>query len=60
MNFFSTLRGILLNDLGWKILSVVVAGAIWFTVHKNLPESIATTAVPSAEMTATNSVPHAK
>jgi hypothetical protein len=56
MNFFSTLRSILLHDLGWKVLSVVLAATIWFTVHRNLIESKITlpTARPDAGLTTTN------
>jgi hypothetical protein len=61
MNFFSTLRSILLHDLGWKILSVVLAAAIWFTVHQNLTEATATqNAAAHPAAAATNSLLHAK
>jgi hypothetical protein len=61
MNFFSTLRSILLHDLGWKILSVVLAAAIWFTVHQNLAQATAAqNAAAHPEATATNSLLHAK
>lgn len=56
MNFFSSLRSILLHDLGWKVLSVVLAATIWFTVHRNLVESkiVLSTERPDAGLTTTN------
>ena len=56
MNFFSTLRRILLHDFGWKVLSVVLAATIWFTVHRNLIESkiVLPTVRPEPPATATN------
>jgi hypothetical protein len=56
MNFFSTLRGMLLHDFGWKVLSAVLAATIWFTVHRNLIESkiVLPTARPDGGLTATN------
>ena len=57
MNLFSILRSILLNDLGWKIFSVVLAAVIWFTVHQNLPEAKAVPAHTGSP--ATNSLPTA-
>ena len=60
MNFFATMRSILLHDLGWKILSVVLAGIIWFTVHKNLVVESKLVAPADAEAQATNSLLHTK
>ena len=41
MNFFATLRNLLLNDFGWKIFSIILAAVIWFTVHHDLTEATA-------------------
>ena len=60
MNFFSKLKSILLNDFGWKILSVVLAAAIWFTVHRNLVGSLVLASPTNAELPGTNTWPHAK
>ncbi len=61
MNFFATIRSILLHDFGWKILSVVLAAAIWFTVHQNLTEATAAqNAAAHSETATTNSLLHAK